>query len=463
MSDPNDQVVLTEGLQLLRQFGVSDLLRSCKGVLVNDDLDHVILDAIALTLMTGKPGEAFAAAFDKRQGIMLVLAKNGPVTEEDSHTVRDLIKTITATTTQSVVDVYPFLLSRGRKSIKKQTGEILKAADEFSHDINAIFDSDRYIPKPTVEEEFPDSACYRRHKYPDGVEPSYAQMMRDLLADLKLVAARTDSPTAAMAFSPLVDVVSMLSGCSSLRWACECKYAVKHFQVARNLKRRLLKFCRYIQGINILIKSARRFGSHDIRYCWVDPIAAGTGESTLALSGNHLDAISRAFGHSLSECDQERLAHKFPKMQNEWSNSRNITICLHVEIRLLLHLSGPSIGQDQPMPIGCSKRTCPCCALWIEAYNREFNTNWQTSDSGGKPHAGWALPGPSYAHVNDAVLDQVSQRLIDKLEAILLPTKSAFSFDDRPSSMPDEMEATIYERLEEYFRQQRIGESSTEP
>lgn len=51
--------------------------------------DH---DTTVIALTIGKPGEAIAAAFDSRGGLMLVLAKNDDVTYEDYQAVRDLFE-----------------------------------------------------------------------------------------------------------------------------------------------------------------------------------------------------------------------------------------------------------------------------------------------------------------------------------------------------------------------------------
>ena len=44
------------------------------------DRDVRILNTIAVALTTGNRGDVFAAAFDKRDKMQLVLAKNGPPT-----------------------------------------------------------------------------------------------------------------------------------------------------------------------------------------------------------------------------------------------------------------------------------------------------------------------------------------------------------------------------------------------
>lgn len=85
---------------------------------------------IALTI--GKPGEAIAAAFDSRGGLMLVLAKNDDVTYEDYQAVRDLFEVIISPETGDVCDVLPFLFPRFRKNIEKQTTKIHEAVSRVA-------------------------------------------------------------------------------------------------------------------------------------------------------------------------------------------------------------------------------------------------------------------------------------------------------------------------------------------
>jgi len=86
------QTHLLEELRLLHEFGYPDLdmpyqsvgVHSNKDILEPDThADMRILDVIAVCLTTGHPGDVVAAAFDKREHITLILAKNGDVLPAD--------------------------------------------------------------------------------------------------------------------------------------------------------------------------------------------------------------------------------------------------------------------------------------------------------------------------------------------------------------------------------------------
>ncbi|KAH7884098.1 hypothetical protein F5I97DRAFT_1831622 [Phlebopus sp. FC_14] len=429
----DNPIFIAQHLQLLHQFGYSDPNILYEGVFYRDrnnkwNRDALtavrVLDAITLTLMTDRPGEAFAAAFDNRHKLTLVLAKDSPVTDEDDQIVRELIQTIAASSTKYAIDVYPFLLSRCRKSIEKQARKILKAVDQFSPDIDAVLKEHKYTPQPTLEAEFPKSEIYRHARYENGAEPLFSEMLHGLLEDLRGVIASVatlDGEDAKINFMLLVDAVSMLSHCHFLAWACTITLSEWHGRAVK-LRCRLLRFRHYIQGITTLMKE-KCFLQNGIEYRWLDPIATHSGEQTLFLPDECLNVVSSALGFIPSDSDQEKLH----KQRSEWSHS--VETRLHVEIRLLLQLVDLSVG---PVPLGCSRRTCLCCTLWIKAYNREFCADWLTSDPSGKARVDWALPGcPGKKHENivKAVRNGVRLRCIDEVDWFLFPTESKYSHD----------------------------------
>jgi hypothetical protein len=222
---------------------------------------------------------------------------------------------------------------------------------------------------------------------------------------------------------------------------------------AEKLKRRLGKICQYVSGIGQVIRRVKRlFPNGNIPYRWVQDTFVGTGEGQFSLCTDAYQAVWRAFGSSylLSQETLNKLATNFPYMLDNWARGRLVTPCIHAEIRIILHLSSPSplhtsrrhiVPSIQLHAIGCCKRTCFCCTLWIDAYNEIYKTQWLTSGSHGKPYANWALPGPAYmlnvdehgrSDVDAAVLRGVSQRLTDTL-AWLLPGQKRIS-DEHVSS-----------------------------
>ncbi|KAI6143248.1 hypothetical protein BKA82DRAFT_4184288 [Pisolithus tinctorius] len=371
-----NQPRLSEQLQLLNHFGYSDLQvhMPSKGVSQeSDDNVHAntpirLLETIAVALTTGKPGEVFATAFDRRKGLTLVLAKNDIVTVEDHQAVRDLFNVLTAATTKDARDVFPFLFARCRMKIEKRVRKMCEAD---------------YEPSPSIEDEFPDSAQYREDKY-SGDEPSFPQLMHDLLMDLVTRARGFDSWDAnvsAQLYMDLAQIAHVLA--TNLSWKL----------LGEKLQRRLAKVCQYYHGINSLIAHAKSDFPRGIVYRWVDASPA-SAETIVHLCEDYLEAVSRAFRKDLPEETVAMLRERFPDMEESWHSSHVVQTRIHPETRILYDLTEPPRSRDfrQPQPIGCSKRSCLCCTLWIEAYNMTYGTQWLLSSSHGRPCPTWAFP-----------------------------------------------------------------------
>jgi hypothetical protein len=139
------------------------------------------------------------------------------------------------------------------------------------------------------------------------------------------------------------------------------------------------------------------------------------------------DVVAHGLGQpSLSQEIIEKLDENFPSILSNWEQSRTVHTCIHAELRIMLHLSSMSpVESSTVRPIGVSKRSCLCCALWMQLYNRIFRTNWMTSGSHGRPYATWALPGAACSNavgdngisfVDKDVLEGVFIQLQDFLE-----------------------------------------------
>jgi hypothetical protein len=97
----------------------------------------------------------------------------------------------------------------------------------------------------------------------------------------------------------------------------------------------------------------------------------------------------------------DEVAERFPSLSINWVG-RRFYPRIHAELPIILHLS-PSLLSESPgqlplqgpeqLPVGCSKRSCLCCVLWIDAFNGRTGMSWMMSGSHGKPYANWALPG----------------------------------------------------------------------
>ncbi|KIN97287.1 hypothetical protein M404DRAFT_1006167, partial [Pisolithus tinctorius Marx 270] len=436
---------LSEQLQLLDQFGYSNIERFVGvGQHSNKNMRNRtirILETIAAALTTGNPGEVFAAAFDSRNTLTLVLAKNDCVTDEDNRAVRRLFNAITAPETQDAYDVLPFLLSRCGRNMEKRVTKMHDAVTAFSHDLDMVLRD--YQPLDSIEDEFPKSEVYREKKY-GGKRISSTQMMRDLLADITRTARdfNSQSLSAKDLYEDLAVYIPILKRSRLLRSLSEATDSMdldRELELER-LKHRLEKVSQYYYGINSLIRYARRYFPQGINHRWVGAIS-GTGGTTIVLDDDYLEAVSRALGSRPSEDTLATLRTEFPKVEEMWRSRRSVKTKLHAEIQIVLDLSSPldTLDHEHQQSIGCGKRSCLCCTLWIRAYNRTFDTQWLTSASHGGADATWAFTGCSYARakvegkrsaIDKAVMRGVETRLSNTLDSL-------FPDQGRPSDEAD--------------------------
>ncbi|KAI6146357.1 hypothetical protein BKA82DRAFT_750658 [Pisolithus tinctorius] len=436
----DDQARLSEQLQLLNQFEYSDLeIPDVQQHWKQDRETRItarLLDTIAVALTTGKPGEVFAATFDTRNGLRLVLAKNEDVTDEDDRAVREFFQAIIAPETTEAYDVFPFLFSRCAENIAKRIEMIGRAVFGFSYVLDEAYRD--YYPSASIEEEFPHSTAYRNIKYGGYQLPSLQTVLRDLLTDITKLVQKFNlqnlsaTPNLYAVFARLVVTAATFNSSRFLRRLTDFPSSMNLDWSLQTgpLKRHLAEVLQYALGVDKLIKHAKLHFPNGIQHRWVDAFQ-GIGATMLNLDDSYVKPISRVLGCSdVSEETLAKLCRKSPNMGEMWRRSRSVTIRLHAEIRILLYLSNPVDASDhcQQKPIGCSEQTCLCCTLWIRAYNQEFGTNWLASASNGKPCATWALPGCSFAHalekggrsvIDEAVVEGIEERLTRTLQSLL--------------------------------------------
>ncbi|KAI6042210.1 hypothetical protein EDC04DRAFT_2661359 [Pisolithus marmoratus] len=178
--------------------------------------------------------------------------------------------------------------------------------------------------------------------------------------------------------------------------------------------------------------------------------------------------ISESLGDPLSDEALAVLRQRFPDLKETWKMRHHVQTRLHAELRIILHfheqLKGPRRHQlksplgselndplsvqlndplgDQlngPLPIGCSKRSCLCCTLWIDAYNCRFHREYLTSGSHGKPYKTWALPG---SIVDTKVRQKVEVCLTRVLNGLYTPPSDQWSDDYRSRNTRTEVQLT---------------------
>jgi len=131
----DNQEQLSENFHLLTHFLYSDLDMPYSGAgfltskhlrSADTKLEIRLLDTISVALTTGRPGDVYAAAFDKRSHLALVLA---PVTPDDVVAAETFITLLsTATTAQTL---YPFLFGRCKSNIEKSINNVRDTIEAF--------------------------------------------------------------------------------------------------------------------------------------------------------------------------------------------------------------------------------------------------------------------------------------------------------------------------------------------
>ena len=434
----NNQRNLSEQLQLLHELQYSDLDMpyQAAGIHSNKRFQNLdtkrdvrLLDTIAIALTTGNPGDVFAAAFDKRQQIQLVLAKNRPPTLEDISAANKLISLIGSPTVKDAIDLFPFLLCRCGANINKRIHNLHTSIRDGQLRNDFMLALQTYAPGANIQAEFP-HAFRLLGEYGDAVPP-FATIWRDFV---DTITDRTthglnveDVPSSLQKFSEIYIYADALRRSPFLKTLVDDRNLLTKDRKdrAEKLKRRLDKVCQYIIGVSHLIQKAKRL--FPIPHRWVTDTFTGTGESIFNLCDNAYDAVMRGLNQSsLPPVVVDKLDKHFPSILSNWERQKTVHACIHAELRIILHLQVGLPPLRSPVhPIGVSKRSCFCCVLWIESHNRIFGTRWMTSGSHGKPYANWALPGAacSYAigrdgrsSVDDAVLEAVLTRLVDVLD-----------------------------------------------
>jgi len=163
---------LSERLQLLHEFSYSDVnMRNRDSVtrtpLRNETSREIrFLDAIAAALTTGNPGDVFAATFDKRKHIELVLARNGPPTSEDIAAANEFISLIGSPTVTSAVHPFPFLMRRCGANIDQRIHNLHTTIQSTALRSDFASALDAYVPEADIRVEFPHAKLLE--EYRDG-------------------------------------------------------------------------------------------------------------------------------------------------------------------------------------------------------------------------------------------------------------------------------------------------------
>ncbi|KAK7472428.1 hypothetical protein VKT23_000543 [Stygiomarasmius scandens] len=358
-----------------------------------------ILDSIC-TLLDSGDGSLFAAAFDLHDHVTVVLAKNGTPTKEDRDAAKELFRTVVCTK-DDVWEFFPFILNRCHRRLRKSLIKLKSSLEQL--DLEEVC---KDYQVNSLEDEFPGLALLKE----DG-KYTLAQVFRikirrmvdftiEQLGDI-LGMENEDTPFALDGFRDTLCKVYQLSVTRIVQHESEPICRVK-------LPRRLHKVNRYLFAAMTLQAQAHRLlsGGQKIHHRWATNYIP-TSDTRYIKLHRTLSRILEPRVLNITPAAATKHREWYP---NAWGNWKDlVSTCLHPEIRLITHLDGselvynalPSYSSYRCLihtsyrlrAIGCSKRTCYACSIWIRAYNAAFKTKWAVSERDGRIYVDWALPG----------------------------------------------------------------------
>ncbi|KAF8816106.1 hypothetical protein BYT27DRAFT_7185345 [Phlegmacium glaucopus] len=388
---------LSEALRLLHEFRDSghDMPYQSAGAQRNKDIrgpkthtDMRVLDMIAVCLTTGKPGDVVAAAFDKHEGITLVLAKNGDVLPADYAATATFLSALARAS--GWIDLLPFLARHSKENLDKRIRNLHQSITDINNDLQSAV---ARHPFRTMEEEFPRPNYYSA-MYP-GQRVTADRVLDDLIRTCRDASTfeMQEDRTSFQQYVQLFGAAEALQNSRFLRLFNSDSNIMnsERRERAERLKRRLAKICQYAR-IGQLIKLVKRLPN--IPFRWVEGNLIGTGEGAFEICTDPTDAMNRGLREELSLKDMDAINERFPQLARNWEQRRFINPRIHAELRIILHLSPLLLSRSltdflhlraAQLPIGCSKRSCLCCVLWMNAFNYDTRMLWMTSGSHGKP------------------------------------------------------------------------------
>ncbi|KAF7759873.1 hypothetical protein Agabi119p4_11568 [Agaricus bisporus var. burnettii] len=384
----HDQALLSEQLLLLHEL---DFDYSAHRESHNDiEREMKLLDTIALLLSTGLPREHFAAAFDKRQGLEVVLAKSGSPNSEDTAAARELFSHLCDPEIRRARDLYPFVARRCRASVVKRIRKLRASImdtgfyDDFYSRLDQCSSARDPLSPSMIKLEFWHDADSLIEDY---TGESLSVVLRGHLDATIGATAISDVPDLERFMAVYILSSTLARSLFLYQWV---RMEDAGYQKVQRFQRCTEKLRRYIDDVHSLVKGAKRLGG-SIKYRWVTDESLGiqVGEEDIHIhAATPAEAAHRA--SVISPQLLEELKGRKPFNVKMWQ--RTVHTCLHAELRIILHFGWVPMSslEDCFQPIGLSKPSCLCCVLWIAAHNVRAGIWWQTRFRY-KPDPTWAF------------------------------------------------------------------------
>ncbi|EKM76550.1 hypothetical protein AGABI1DRAFT_108646 [Agaricus bisporus var. burnettii JB137-S8] len=381
----HDQAFLSEQLLLLHELD----LNYSDHTVSNDNVDREmkLLDTVAFLLSTGSPGDHFAAAFDKHQGLEVVLAKNGTPTSDDIATAKELFSHLCNPEIRRAKDLYPFVARRCRASVVKRFQKLRASIidtgfyDDFCSRLDQCSSARDPLSPSAIKWEF-----WRiRGSLESYTGESLSVVLRNHLKATARATAVSEVPDLER-FMGVYVVASTLAHSSFLEKWVELEDA--GYQKVQRFQRCTEKLCRYIDDVHSLVKGAKWLGG-PIKHRWVTDESLGiqVGEQDIRIHAETpLEAFHRA--STLSSQQLEELRKRKPSITAPWQQT--VHTCIHAELRIILHVGRVSMA---------------------EAHNVRGDIRWRTR-ARYKPDETWALTARACSNVSDLDLGLFDEKAV---------------------------------------------------
>jgi hypothetical protein len=186
-------------------------------------------------------------------------------------------------------------------------------------------------------------------------------------------------------FGDFLRYAMVLSRCGFHRFLSEYNDDYLSRDEMDKYRRRLSKMARYHSGAIEICRAYRKYSGENIKisHIWLDspaPIDVDIPPSALVAASKIFPTITT---DKLLRANQNIVRH--------WATT--VQTCVHAELRLICHLEtrlpprplGLLLSRHRPQSrfIGLSRRSCLCCARWIQLWNSTYGTKWVTSSTEG--------------------------------------------------------------------------------
>ncbi|RDB16085.1 hypothetical protein Hypma_007333 [Hypsizygus marmoreus] len=443
------QAQLSEELLLLQELGYSDVY------IVDDppappgfkdirrdpdtDTDLRVLDVIAACLNTGKPEDVVAAAFDKREQISLILAKSGDVDSSDYAATHAFLSALREA--KNWTDLLPFLATHTKHNIERRVRRLNESITDLFDDLQSAATDYKFS---AIENEFPRSGFYRRSRYPEGL-PTPQRFLHELMRECVIQSTDFEihgSESLDLQYPRLLFPADSLCRSSFFRHLTSKYYQGGDSKLkgrVEKLQRRLRRVCQYAK-IDMLIRLVRRLPNIPFRWLENADTIVDAQERSPELCKDPMEVVERVLGRQPSPEQTDKFLRQYPDLSRNWERRRRLVKTrIHPELRIILELGPPLLSRlpQNPtpddvvrLPIGCSKRSCLCCAIWIDLLS-VVTTGLQcvTAGSNGKPCGDWELPCttggikvvPEWLDLDMSVATGVNRRLERGLHSLMPP------------------------------------------